>query len=141
MHRHRLFFVIILLTPQLSFAQSSPTSNKALFEDCKVYERVKPNLHNASPSELLAATSCIYYMAGAFQIYNAKAGKRCDFSQRTVESFIADYLAYTRKNGNLAAASWVVVLFVLDDCYCGVDPDFAKAFCPTPKTSTTISGH
>ena len=117
-------------------AHSADSTNETLFDQCKTYQRYKTDRNGLTNAELFKANSCIHYMAGAFQIHNLSSDGACLYAQKTVEEFVDDYVAYSRKGGGyLDQPQQIVVWMFLESCYCGKNDAIMRANCPVPKQS------
>jgi len=125
-----LVCVLGVLYLQVAQAAEDSMPNEDLYDECRTQERFKSNRQGMTGADAVKAMSCISYMAGALHMYNMKSESECNLDGRTVDRFISDYLAFTRRTGSLEAHRRTVVFMLLETCYCGKNPGMQFS-CPT----------
>ncbi len=109
-------------------AQIEMQKNEWLYENCKLYQRMKTE--SLSGLDLVKASNCLAYMDGALKMFELKSAKQCVPLNKSLRSFIDDYVVFVRMTGALDEDKSIVVLSFLEECYCNKGKK-APMLCPS----------
>ena len=116
-------------------------SNEKLFDDCTLREKYMAGKRDFASGEAVGIAFCLGFISGALAAHSAGKSDRkdCYTEPKIVNDVILDYLAFTRKTFSLDSPADVVVITMMDECYCGKDSDFKKTFCPDQQKKFDVN--
>jgi hypothetical protein len=133
----RLLLTLLLLSlAQDTLAKNSDAASVAfMYGSCRQYEAMKEG-DAQDVNEQVKSIICSTYMAGAFDAYSHATTKTCDLTSRNADQLVKTFLHIARNmpDSMRELPTSATVGIILDNCFCGKDPEFLEAVCPLLQT-------